>query len=125
MVAIYNPDPPTTPDAVDERVIVVRGDHWTQSVEVTEEDEVTPVDLSEWSDWTAQWRPGFDDTRVIQLDVVSGGADGILTVSATPEQTALMDEYEGGGWYDVQATSPQVRTFVIVRTWMQKDVTRA
>ena len=123
MVAIYNPDPPA-PGEPDERVIVVRGDHWTQSVEVVDDDG-NPVDLSAWSDWTSQWRPSHDDARVIELDPVSGGVNGMLTVSATPTQTVQMDEYEGGGWFDVQAGSPQVKTFVMVRTWMQKDVTHA
>lgn len=116
MVAIYNPE------SEDEWVKIVRGDNWTQSFNA-KDDAGDPFDLSGYSDWTAQWRKTHDDTVAYDLVVVSGGVTGVLTVSATPEQTRFMGNSDG--WVDIQASSPEVRTFIQARTHKIKDVTRA
>lgn len=116
MVAIYDPE------NEDEWVVIVRGDNWTQSFNAKDENG-DPFDLSEWDDWTAQWRKSFDDATAYDLTVVSGGVTGVLTVAATPEQTRYMGA--SNGWVDIQAADPEVRTFIQARTHNRKDVTRA
>lgn len=121
MVAIYDPPAPTGTDP-DERIFIVRGDDWTQSFNA-KDDAGNPLDLSSWSDWSAQWRTGPDDDPAYTLDVVSGGVTGVLTVSAPPSITRSIGN--DGGWFDIQAATPTLRTFIIVRTHNIKDVTHA
>lgn len=116
MVAIYDPEDQ------DQWITIVRGDNWAQSFNA-KDDVGDPFDLSDWSDWTAQWRSTFDDETAYDLVVVSGGVTGVLTVSATPVQTRAMGNKNG--WIDIQASSPEVRTFIQARTHYRKDVTRA
>jgi hypothetical protein len=116
MVAIYDPEDEN------EWIVIVRGDNWTQSFNV-KDDAGDPFDLSAWSDWTAQWRSSFDDEVAYDLQVVSGGVTGVLTIAAPPADTVFMGN--ANGWVDIQAADPEVRTFVQARTHYRKDVTRA
>lgn len=115
MVAIYNP--------VDQNqwIVIFRGDNWTQSFNV-KDDAGNPFDLSEWSDWAAQWRSDFDDELAYDLTVISGGVSGVLTVAAPPNVTVHIGDESG--WIDIQASTPEVRTFIQAKTHPRKDVTR-
>lgn len=115
MVAIYNPSDES------QWIYIVRGDNWTQSFNVKDADG-NPFDLSAWSDWAAQWRSDFDDDTAYDLTVTSGGVTGVLTVASTPDQTRFTGDQ--GGWIDIQASTPEVKTFVQARTHNRKDVTR-
>lgn len=84
----------------------------------------TPEDLTAWIGWTAQWRVNEYSVDAITLAVdITEGANGILTLTATAEQTDAMGT---GGMWDVQATHPEagVRTFLRGTTTWTKDVTR-
>jgi hypothetical protein len=103
---------------------VYAGDAWTQQF-VLKEDESTPMDLSGWDDWSAQWRPAAssDDSLAITLTVdATGAVDGELIISATEAQTRAMGS---NGVFDIQAADPVVRTFIRAKTKWRLDVTRA
>lgn len=100
---------------------VYAGDAWTQQF-VLKEDESTPMDLSSWGEWSAQWRATADSETAITLTVnASGAADGELVVSATEAQTRAM---ASNGVFDIQAADPVVRTFIRAKTKWRQDVTR-
>lgn len=83
-----------------------------------------PDDLTSWGGWLCQWRPSDDaaDSTIIELTVnLSQAGGGILSVSATSEQTRAMQQ---SGVFDVQATTPVVRTFFRVNTFWRLDVSR-
>jgi hypothetical protein len=112
-----------------ERYDIYAGDAWSQDFEFGElADPTDPSsawtadDLSGFSGWEAHWRVSDDATEPIVLTVdASQAAAGILTVSATEEQTREMGE---AGVFDIQATLPRVRTFLRARTRWTLDVTR-
>ncbi len=77
-----------------------------------------------WTLWTAQWRSSAVSSFSLPLSVNTDYAStGIITVSATPAQTALMAV---NGVWDLQAThtSGVVQTFLRGTTTYVQDVTR-
>jgi len=107
---------------------IYAGDAWSQSFEfgslTDPDDEGSWVgdDLSEWSDWSAQWRVTDSAMSEITLTVdATGAADGVLVLSASEAQTRAM---AGNGVFDIQAATPRVRTFLRAKTHWKQDVTR-
>lgn len=81
-------------------------------------------DLSAFTDWACQWRLGNTQGDPITLAVdASEAANGLITITATPEQTRAM---AGNGVCDFEAVDGSVvRTFVRFNTSWTEDVTRA
>lgn len=106
---------------------VYAGDAWSQTFEFGEEDDAgtwVPEDLSSWGDWTSQWRPAADspDADAISLTVdVTGAATGVIVLAATSTQTRAMAM---SGVFDIQAATPEIRTFIRAKTKWRLDVTR-
>lgn len=101
---------------------VYAGDSWSQSF--TFKAGESPEDLTGWGDWECQWRPTADSTDEIVLSVAVSGdpTEGVIVVSATPEQTRAMGQ---SGQVDVQAVDGStVRTFIRFKTKWTLDVTR-
>lgn len=113
-----------------EKLKVQGGDSWSQDFEFgtyTDPDDLeswVADDLSDWSAWRSQWRKAETDSAFIDLTVTSTDAvNGVVTVSATPLQTAAMN---GPGGFDIQASQGpgEVRTFVRARTSWKLGYTR-
>lgn len=88
--------------------------------------DATPFNFvaDNWSDWVAQWRPTPESSEVIDLIVDDSQANvGIIFVSATAAQTALMGEH---GVWDLQATQfgLHIRTWLRGATVYAQDVSR-
>jgi hypothetical protein len=109
---------------------VYAGDAWSQSFEFGEytdpDDEGTWVaeDLTSFGSWSSQWRPAADadDADAISLTVdASDAANGVIVVAASSAQTRAMGV---SGVFDIQAATPEVRTFIRAKTKWRLDVTR-
>lgn len=82
---------------------------------------LTPVDLSIYTTWEAQWRPTALSDTVLALTVDDSDAvNGHLRVLASAEVTRAMG---GKGVWDLQTTSP-VKTWYTGKTTWKPDVTR-
>lgn len=109
---------------------VYAGDDWTFAFQVLEGDDAdtaTPVDLSAYSQWTAQWRATTASATAVELAVsLPDPTDGTIIVTATDVQTRTMGTAQAPyGVFDVQAALPEVRTFFRGTTQWIEDVTRA
>ena len=81
-----------------------------------------PTDLSEWTNWTAQWRPDPYSEEVIPLELTQVVSS--FTPLATAENTRAMEQ---SGVWDLQATntlSGFVRTWIRGQVILRMDVTR-
>lgn len=103
------------------KIEVYAGDSWSQSFVFKVGD--TPEDLTGWGSWECQWRPSEASSTAVDLTVDTSSADeGVITISATPEQTRAMGR---DGLADVQAVDgADVRTFIRFRTVWRRDLTR-
>jgi hypothetical protein len=82
----------------------------------------TREDLSTYGGWAAQWRTAANADEAITLTVdATDAATGVLLISATSAQTRAMG---ANGVFDIQASTPEVRTFVRGKTKWTLDVTR-
>lgn len=100
---------------------VYAGDTWSQAFVFKVGDD--PEDLSAWTDWESEWRPVDTSTTEIALTVdASDAVNGVIVVSATPEQSRAMG---ANGVFDIQAVQGStVRTFIRAATKWKLDVTR-
>jgi hypothetical protein len=89
---------------------IITGDYWQQTVDITS--------AANYTNWRAQWRPGFDHPVAIDLDISVSGTK--ITMSAQPDKTRKMG---GEGVIDLEA-EPGPRTFIRFETIGEKDVTR-
>jgi hypothetical protein len=97
---------------------IYAGDAFSQTYKI-EVGGVT-TDLRSWTLWKASWRP-YQGSNVISLSVNTADLiDGTVTISATDEQTRLMD---GPGMWDVQAKqSSSTRTWLRGKSMFTEDV---
>lgn len=89
-----------------------------------------PIDLTDWTDWAATWRPKLGSANSVVLEVdLTDAADGTVKVTASAADTRAMQNYvgeifDGFGYWDLQATKAGVvRTWVRGRTINGEDVT--
>lgn len=80
------------------------------------------MDLTDWSDWSAQWRPKKISKKVIDLQVEVDPSAGTIIVRAPSSATIAMGT---SGYWDVQsANGSEVRTWLWGKTKWNLDVTR-
>lgn len=107
---------PVTPDPIGG----IAGDDFAQSFRFTAGG--VPEDLSTWGGWACQWRRRASSEDAVDLTVdSSAAATGVITITATTAQTRSM---LGSGVFDIQASTPTVRTFIRGRAVWEMDVTR-
>lgn len=90
-----------------------------------------PVELNDWTGWTASWRPSPRHAESVALNVdTTGHADGRVTVTGSATATRAMQDLakfirDGYGYWDLQATKDgKVRTWLRGCTTNREDVTR-
>lgn len=91
----------------------------------------TPIDLTDWDDWTATWRPTPGSADSVDLDVdTTAGATGTVKITASATATRAMQNlapkvFDGFGYWDLQAVNGAVvRTWLRGKTINREDVTR-
>jgi hypothetical protein len=101
---------------------VYAGDTFSQTFTFKEDDEAINLATAGWSNWVAQYRKTAHSTTSVSFTVnASAAANGQITISLSPSQTAALES----GVFDLQATQGQlVRTWVAGTIVLTKDVTR-
>ena len=96
---------------------VYAGDDFSETIRFQEQG--ASVDLSEWSDWQAEWRGG-ELQESFTVDATQARS-GLIALSLTPDQTRVM---QPAGTWDLQATRPgEVKTWAAGSTLWRIDVT--
>ena len=114
------------PIQVKTKRIVWSGDTYvlvSGQIEIKVDEVNTPLDLTPWGQWKAQWRPTKDSEEFFDLDVIVNPEEGRIAVVSSPEVTSGMG---CSGVWDVQATDGfgNVRTWFWGKTKWDLDVTR-
>ena len=112
------------PASVPIAVEIYAGDDVTFPGFVIKDSLGSPIDLSSYTGWAAEWRKRATDTTPLSLTVDATQANvGRLQLSADSETTRAMG---ASGVWDVQATSAtgDTQTFLYGTTRWREDVTR-
>lgn len=103
---------------------VIGGDYVVlASVQFKKKEPLEPVDLSEWINWRAHWRPTRESSEFLVLEVFTDRLnEGYITVVASEELTS---EMKRAGVWDVEAElEGHPRTWLYGETGWSKGVTR-
>lgn len=105
-----------TPGVVD--LVLYAGDVGAVIIEAVDDND-TPVDLSAWTGWIAQWRAKPKATDAIDLTVdATDAADGLLTVLFTAAATAA---FRPTGVWDIEGLTPGGDPHTVVHGAVETD----
>lgn len=97
---------------------IYAGDAFSQTYQIKIGGVVS--DLRSWTNWAAAWRPYQSEHSIVLAVNTTGLSTGLVTITATDEQTRLMD---GPGVWDVQAQQNSgTRTWLRGKTGFTEDV---